>query len=177
MSADNFERCFQLLLKDEGGFVNDPKDRGGATNLGVTLGTWSSWVRYPATVEMIKALTPDDVRPLYKKNYWDYIKADQLPVGVDYCVFDCAVNSGATRASRFAQLAAGVSVDGLIGTITLKQINAMHPDDFVRAFTQERIEYLHRLDTFDRFGRGWLNRISRVQVKSLEMIDEHSLTG
>jgi len=177
MSADNFERCFQLLLKDEGGFVNDPKDRGGATNLGVTLGTWSSWVRYPATVEMIKALTPEDVRPLYKKNYWDYVKADQLSVGVDYCVFDCAVNSGATRASRFAQLAAGVSVDGLIGTITLKQINAMHPDDFVRAFTQERIEYLHRLDTFDRFGRGWLNRISRVQVKSLEMIDEHSLTG
>jgi lysozyme family protein len=159
MSADNFERCFQLLLKDEGGFVNDPKDRGGATNLGVTLGTWSSWVRYPATVEMIKALTPDDVRPLYKKNYWDYVKADQL------------------LASRFAQLAAGVSVDGLIGTITLKQINAMHPDDFVRAFTQERIEYLHRLDTFDRFGRGWLNRISRVQTKSLEMIDEHSLTG
>ena len=177
MSADNFERCFQLLLKDEGGFVNDPKDRGGATNLGVTLGTWSSWVRYPATVEMIKALTPDDVRPLYRKNYWDYVKADQLPVGVDYCVFDCAVNSGATRASRFAQLAAGVSVDGLIGTITLKQINAMHPDDFVRAFTQERIEYLHRLDTFDRFGRGWLNRISRVQTKSLEMIDERSLTG
>lgn len=177
MSADNFERCFQLLLKDEGGFVNDPKDKGGATNMGVTLGTWSAWVRYPATAELIKSLTVDDVRPLYKKNYWDYIKADQLPVGVDYCVFDCAVNSGVTRASRFAQLAAGVTADGIIGTITLKQINAMHPDDFVRAFTQERIEYLHKLDTFDRFGRGWMNRISRVQIKSLEMIDERTLTG
>lgn len=177
MSADNFETCFQLLLKDEGGFVNDPKDRGGATNMGVTMGTWSGWIRYPATVEIMKALTPDDVRPLYKKQYWDYIKADELPVGVDYCVFDCAVNSGVTRAGRFAQLASGVSVDGLIGTITLKQIKAMHPDDFVRAFTQERIEYLHRLDTFDRFGRGWLNRISRVQVKALEMINEYALTG
>ena len=94
----NFERCLQHTLKEEGGFVNNPKDPGGMTNLGVTKRTYEQYVGHPVDEETMRGLTPEMVAPLYKKMYWDVVKGDQLPDGVDYCVFDVAVNSGPTKA-------------------------------------------------------------------------------
>lgn len=169
MTAENFDPSFELMIKSEGGFVNDPKDKGGATNLGVTMGAWSSYVRYPATVEMIKNLTVEDVRPFYRKQYWNMVRGDELPTGVDYAVFDVAVNSGVTRAIRFLQLGLGISADGVIGAITMKHATTMPSDDLIRAICQERREFLQKLGNFDHFGRGWLSRVNHVEKTALEM--------
>ena len=91
---DNFDQCLALVLKEEGGYVNDPRDPGGRTNHGVTQKVWEDWVGHPVTEDDMKNLSVQDVAPLYKKNYWDKINGDSLPLGIDYATFDMAVNSG-----------------------------------------------------------------------------------
>ena len=84
----NFDRCLEMVLKHEGGFVNHPKDPGGATNMGVTLATYEQWVGRSVTIEEMKSLAFQDVAPIYKKDYWDKVRGDDLPSGVDWSVFD-----------------------------------------------------------------------------------------
>lgn len=93
---NNFEQCLALVLRSEGGFVNNPKDPGGMTNLGVTKATYESYVGRSVDADEMKGLTPDTVAPLYKKMYWDKVRGDDMPAGVDYALFDLAVNSGPT---------------------------------------------------------------------------------
>ena len=100
---DNFSQCFALVLKHEGGYVDNPADPGGATNLGCTKAVWEQYIGRSVTKDDIKALTPNDVMPLYKAKYWDTIKGDDLPEGVDYAVFDFAINSGPSRAAKALQ--------------------------------------------------------------------------
>jgi lysozyme family protein len=90
---------------------------------------------------------------------------------VDYCAFDVAVNSGVGRAVRFLQLASGVVADGLIGPGTMNAIAKADPKELVKKMCQERREFLHRLDTFDTFGKGWMRRVSDVERVALEMAD------
>ena len=89
----NFDKCLAMLLKHEGGFVDHPKDPGGMTNLGVTKAVYDKWIGRESTEEEMRGLTQDDVAPIYKKNYWDRCKCDDLPSGADWSVFDWAVNS------------------------------------------------------------------------------------
>ena len=110
----NFEKCLFLLLEHEGNFVNHPSDPGGMTNLGVTAANWAMWVGHPVNEKQMRALTPSDVAPFYKRKYWDAIRADELPNGLDYCVFDCAVNSGVGRAVKILQSCVGVNPDGCL---------------------------------------------------------------
>ena len=100
---ENFERALAAVLHHEGGFVNHPSDPGGMTNLGCTKKVWEEWVGHEVDEKAMRALTPADVAPLYKAKYWDKIKGDELPDGVDYVVFDCAINSGPGRAIKFLQ--------------------------------------------------------------------------
>ena len=81
---ENFDNCLIMLLKHEGGFVNHPKDPGGMTNLGVTKAVYDKWVGRTSTEQDMRNLTPEDVAPIYKKNYWDRVKGDDLPSGVDW---------------------------------------------------------------------------------------------
>ena len=90
----NFERALSLVLEHEGGYVDHPRDPGGATNLGITLDTLSSWLGRVATKADVLALKVSDVGPIYRRRYWDTIEGDELPDGLDYAVFDFAVNSG-----------------------------------------------------------------------------------
>ena len=95
----NFDDCLKLILHHEGGYVNHPKDPGGMTNLGVTKRVYEDWVGYSVSEHTMQNLTKEDVAPIYKKNYWDRVKADQIPEGLNLCVFDWAVNSGTGRAA------------------------------------------------------------------------------
>src|SRR5581483_2022155 len=124
MAQDNFQPCLDILLRVEGGYVDDP--RGGPTNLGVTLPALQTWYGKArvATVQDIRDLTPSVVSPLYKAGYWDAVHADYLPKGVDLMVFDEAVNSGPRRAARMLQEALGVVRDGLVGPITINAATA-----------------------------------------------------
>lgn len=167
---ENFSRSLDLVLHHEGGFVDHPKDPGGATNLGCTKSTWERWIGHPCDVDAIKALTPNDVAPLYKQKYWDVAKCDDLPAGIDYCVFDTAINSGPGRAIKFLQTAIGVPADGAIGPITMKAIHAADARQVIDAFTAARLEFLKELATWETFGKGWERRVTDVRREALRML-------
>lgn len=168
---DNFRRSLELVLHHEGGFVDHPKDPGGATNLGCTKSTWESWIGHPCDVDDIKALTPDDVSPLYKQKYWDVVKGDDLPKGIDYCVFDTAINAGPGRAAKFLQAAVGVAADGAIGPMTLRAVAAADPRQVIDAYSAARLAFLKELSTWDTFGKGWERRVTDVRREALLMLD------
>ena len=166
---DNFEQSLKMILHHEGLYVNHPSDPGGSTMRGVTQAVWEDWVDRPATEEEMKSLTVDDVTPIYKKNYWDRIKGDALPSGVDFAVFDLAVNGGTGRGAKMLQKVVGVTQDGGIGPQTLGAVSRMDPSDIIEQYAAEREAFYRRLKTFDTFGRGWLRRNEETRLAALEM--------
>ena len=166
----NFERCLKEVLKHEGGYVDHPADPGGATNRGVTKRVWEEWVGHEVTKDDIKALTVDDVTPLYRKRFWDACKCDNLHGGVDYVVFDVAVNSGTGRAAKFLQEAVGVTADGSIGPRTLAAANDFGPNLIINKMCDRRESFYRSLPTFKTFGKGWMRRAEEVRKKALEML-------
>jgi lysozyme family protein len=167
---DNWEQCFAFVLKNEGGFVNNPKDPGGMTNLGVTKKVWEAFVGHDADENEMRNLTPDMVKPLYKKNYWDAVCGDDLPEGVDYAVYDLAVNSGTRRAIKMLQKAAGVPDDGSIGQKTLDAVNEKNPRELLQDICENRLAFLQGLPTWDTFGRGWGRRVTEVEKTAFNMV-------
>lgn len=169
----SFDRCLTELLKHEGGYVNHPSDPGGRTNLGVTQRVYEAWVGHPVSERIMRGLTSQHVRALYKAKYWDVVKGDDLPAGVDLCVFDFAVNAGPKRAIRYLQLMVGAVVDGVIGENTLRQlqqyIRAHGLPHTINRYQDLRDAYYRKLRTFPTFGRGWLRRVKEVRQAALRM--------
>ena len=118
MAAGNFEKCLKFTLQFEGGFVNNPKDPGGPTNLGVTQATLSNFIGRQATIAEVKALTPATVAPIYKLKFWDHVGGDNLPEGIDLAVFDFGVHSGPSRGVMGLQRALNLADDGKPGPVT-----------------------------------------------------------
>ena len=166
----NFPASLDLILKSEGGFVNHPRDPGGMTNLGVTRNVWKEWVKHEVDETEMRALTPELVAPLYKANYWDACRCDDLPRGVDYCVFDSAVNMGSSRAAKLLQAALGVTADGAIGRATIAAATAADPAELLEAFSLGKEAFYQSLPTFGVFGKGWLNRVAHVQDAAEQMM-------
>lgn len=166
----NFRGALQHVLLSEGGFVNHPKDPGGMTNLGVTARTWGEWVGHDPSEKEMRELTPEKVAPLYKRKFWDAIKGDDLPTGVDYCVFDCAVNSGPGRAAKLLQQTVGVNADGAIGPATLAAVKAMDPVELISKYADKRLQFWQSLSTFETFGKGWTRRGNEVKEAALAMV-------
>ena len=166
---ENWDNCFAMVLKHEGGFVNHPKDPGGMTNLGVTKAAWEAWLVRTVTESDMRALTPEKVKPFYKAMYWDKIKGDDLPSGVDYAAYDLAVNSGTGRAAKYLQRIAGVADDGIIGPRSLEAIKKCDAKDTVSKICDMRMDFLKGLTTFDTFGKGWTIRVNDVKAKASSM--------
>lgn len=165
----NFESALQAILHHEGGYVNHPADPGGMTNLGVTKRVWEEWVGHPVDEKAMRELTPAQVAPMYKVKYWDKIKGDDLPEGVDYCVFDAAVNSGPGRAAKWLQSCVGVEPDGGIGPKTLAAVTAFDPKELVDDYAKRRLSFLSDLPTWGTFGKGWSRRVAEVQNTATTM--------
>ena len=170
----NFDKCFEKLLIHEGGFVNHPEDKGGITNLGVTARVWEEWVGHPVSEKEMRNLTPLMVKPLYKRKYWDACFADDLISGLDYCVFDVAVNSGVGRAIKLLQSCVGATPDGSYGSITnaLVKKASLNPNRIIELYSAKRLEFLESLRTFSTFGKGWSRRVSEVKATALEMVTD-----
>ena len=161
-----FDFAMRLLMRHEGGFVNHPSDPGGMTNLGVTKAVWDAHTGKDASEADMRALTQVAVQPVYKARYWDAIHGDDLPHGVDYCLFDCAVNSGPGRAVKLAQYVLHQKVDGSHGHKTLAAINAADPVEFIEDYSQRRLDFLKSLPTWPTFGTGWGKRVSEVEIEA-----------
>jgi lysozyme family protein len=168
-----FDICFDSILASEGGFVNDPRDTGGATNLGVTKRAWEQWVGHPVTIADIKSLTPAKAAPFYRSQYWNAAHCDSFPASLALCLFHCAVNSGPKRAATILQGIVGALPDGSIGPATLQlargAIAVRGERAMVTAFQDAYRAYYRTLSNFDHFGKGWLNRARDVEQQALAL--------
>lgn len=165
----SFDRALSAVLKHEGGFVNHPKDPGGATNKGITLATFRKWVKKGGTAADLKALTTAQAAKVYRGQYWNKIHGDELPAGIDYAVFDFAVNSGVSRAARYLQGLVGVKADGVIGPKTIAAVNKHFSRDLIHKLCDDRMAFLRRLPTFKTFGKGWTRRVEGVRKLALQL--------
>ena len=166
---ENFVTSLETVLKHEGGYVDHPKDPGGRTNMGITQTVYEKYLNRTVTEEEMKNIKIGDVRIIYKENYWDKVKGDDLPSGVDFCVFDWAVNSGVSGASKALQKIIGAKADGVIGPNTLKAVESADSEVIIQQLTEAREDFYKRLSTFDTFGKGWLNRNEKTAMLSLEL--------
>jgi lysozyme family protein len=166
----NWDNAFKMMLASEGGYVNHPSDPGGMTNLGVTKRVWEEWLGRESNEKEMRSLTPEMVEPLYKRKFWDACKCDNMPTGVDYLVFDFAVNAGVGRSAKILQTAVGVTPDGGIRPITLAAVKAQDPAELIQKFSDAKEAFYRSLNTFPTFGKGWLNRVAAVKIKASSML-------
>jgi lysozyme family protein len=169
----NFASSLAHVLKHEGGWADHPRDPGGATMKGVTLKTYSDWLGRQATKDELRAISDEHLRTIYKARFWDAVRGDELPSGVDYVVFDMAVNSGPGRAARMLQAAVGATPDGAIGPKSLAAVLAQDPAALIAAFQRNRQHFLEALPTFDAFGKGWTRRVTEAGEIGLKLAEEH----
>ena len=169
MAQGNWIKSLEAILHHEGGYVNHPKDPGGETNLGVTKRVYED---FGGTKDM-KDLTRQDVEPIYKKNYWDRVKGDHLPAGLDLCVFDFGVNAGTGRAAKYLQTLIGTVADGGIGPNTLKTLDSYIQkngiENTIKSYHADRQKFYESLDTFATFGKGWTRRVDETTEMALAM--------
>ena len=168
---NNFDTSLAAVLHHEGGFVNHPSDPGGMTNLGCTKAVWEEWVGHPVNESDMRNLKPSDVAPLYKAKYWDKVKGDELPAGIDYAVFDAAINSGPGRAAKWLQEVVGVTADGSIGPGTMKAVQSFN-GDLVAAYMAKRLAFLQSLTNWKTFGKGWGRRVDDVAAAAGSMTNQ-----
>jgi hypothetical protein len=168
-AGENFTACLDVVLLQEGGFSDHPADPGGATNFGITLKTLADFREKPVTKEDVQALTKDEAKEIYRANYWNPMRCNELPRGIDLMTFDFGVNAGPRTAIKALQRAAGVTDDGSIGPITLAAIRAHQPASLVNRMAEERLKHYRSLATFDTFGTGWSNRNEAVKQAALRM--------
>lgn len=171
----NFDEVIQYVLEDEGGYVDHPSDPGGATNMGITRRTLADWrgvVPYTKLDKSeVKNLTKAEAKAIYKARYWDVIKGDLLPSGIDYAVFDFALHSGPAKAVNTLQRLVGVEVDGLLGNKTLAAV-AQRGDlmTLLVSYQDARMKFLQGLSAFGVFGKGWMNRVQKVTLRAKKLL-------
>ena len=163
----NFEQCMGWLLEHEGGYVNHPSDPGGETNLGVTRAVYEQYAGRQVMDGEMQGLTHDDVYPIYKENYWDRVRGDELPSGVDWSVFDWGVNSGTSRSAKALQRIVGVEQDGGIGPMQVQHRIDMEEAEIIEQMHYVREKFYRSLSTFDTFGKGWLRRNDETKEQAL----------
>lgn len=166
-ARDRFEACLDHVLQHEGGYVDHPRDPGGATNMGITIGTLSDWLGRPATRAEVRDLSRETAAAIYRARYWQAVQGDSLPVGLDLVLFDYAVNSGPGRAVRTLQAVLGVPMDGAIGPVTLSALAGRDREQLIREVCARRRAFLRSLSTYDAFGRGWERRVAAVEAAAL----------
>lgn len=160
-----FARANKVVLVYEGGKVNNPKDPGGRTNQGVTQRVYDAYRRsHGLELRTVYAMVATERDAIYRKQYWDAIRADELPGGVDLVVYDGAVNSGPVQSVKWLQRALGAKVDGHIGQATIDAVKC-HPDhDKLIADTlARRLGFLCSLKTWSTFGGGWTKRVNNLK--------------
>ena len=160
----NLDNAMKWMLAHEGGYVNHPKDPGGATNLGVTQRVYDFYrKRKGQSQRSVRAITADEVAAIYKEQYWDAVRGDDLPDGLDYAVFDYAVNSGPKRAIMELQRVIGAGVDGIPGMETLGKARDVDPFHAIEDLCARRMRFLKGLRHWRTFGRGWTARVMGVK--------------
>jgi lysozyme family protein len=173
----NFDSVLKLVLQEEGGFYDDPRDADSITNLGITKRIWEAYVGHEVDKSTMRKLTGADVAPLYRLNYWNRVHGDDLPAGVDYVVMDFAVKSGTSRAAKTLQRACGVEDDGFIDPESVQVIQGADPRELIEAVCAHRLAFLFSLPSYTAFGKGWVSRIERVRTAARQMLEPRVMSA
>ena len=170
----NFGNCLKLTLQHEGGYVNHPRDPGGATNYGVIQRTYDGWRKAMGKApQTVRDITMGEVHSIYRNNYWRKVKGDYIPIGIDYTVFDASVNSGTGRGPKWTQAALGLRPDGIVGPKTIAALEALDEQGVVTTIKKangRRLGFLKGLRHWSTFGRGWSRRVLEVEAGSIGMV-------
>lgn len=147
----NYNDCLTRLLKDEGGYTNNPNDSGGPTNFGITLADYRKYINKSGTASDVKNMTVAEAKAIYKPKYWDALGCDSLESGVDYSVFDYGVNSGLGRPKK-----------------VLQRFGSKKGNDLIDAINDERMIFLQGIGSGKNsvFMAGWTARVKRVRSYS-----------
>ncbi len=166
---DNFKSSFEHVLNHEGGWSDNSKDPGGATMKGVTLDTYQSFFGADKSKDDLKNISEEELGQIYQDGYWNKCLCDELPDGVDYAVFDAAVNSGPGRSAKWLQSTVGANDDGFIGPNTVVKVNECDPVQVTEDVCDKRLAFLKSLDNWSTFGNGWERRVEEVRVTAVAM--------
>lgn len=169
---ENRDLCLSLVFEVEGGYVNDPNDPGRATNMGITQKTLSDWRGEEVGPEDVAQLTKQEATNIYLARYWQAVRGDQLPSGLDVYCADFAVGSGPARAAKILQTLVGAEADSFIGPLTMQAVRAKDPLKLLLDYHAARMEFLLGLSTWDKFGRGWTNRCNRVFAVAKDQVQK-----
>lgn len=172
----NYEEALAAVLKHEGGFSNHPSDPGGATMRGVTQAVYDSYrVNQLRAKQSVAKIADRELQEIYRKKYWDVVRGDDLPAGVDYAVFDYAVNSGPAKAVMEMQRVVHVADDGVLGPITLKAVNGSDAPITINYLCDARLAFLRKLSIWGTFGKGWESRVKGVRALALSMAKDSAI--
>lgn len=171
----NWENACDKVIESEGGYAltNTKSDHGGQTYAGIARVANPDWEGWDIIDK--GGLPPKDmVRSFYKMRYWERVRGDDLPAGIDYAVYDFAVNSGAGHSVRFLQQSVGVVDDGAIGRGTLAAVEKLDPTEVLEQFSLAKEHFYKSCVDHDptqaKFFNGWMNRIHHVQVAASAML-------
>jgi len=166
----DFDQAFETLLKHEGGFTDDPRDpgnwTGGRVNTGKLLGTKFGIAANTYPDEDIRNLTVERAKQIYRRDFWDQVRADELPETIRHAMFDAAVNSGVQRAVRWLQSVVDTNMDGIIGPITLAAVRSFDQQLLLRRLLATRLRFMANLTNWPVHGRGWARRIADLMETS-----------
>ena len=169
MAASTFDDALRRLLIHEGGYTNHPSDPGGPTKFGITIHDYRNHVKARASAADVRAMRLEEAEAIYRDKYWQAMRCDELPAGLDYAVFDYEVNSGVSRAAKVLQRLLGFSADGRIGDALLAAVRKRDAADLIARLCDERLAFLQRLKTWPVFGAGWGHRVKEVRAAALAM--------
>lgn len=172
MSADCYAESIRRVLASEGGYVNHPSDPGGPTNFGITIADYRKYAKPDASAADVRAMKVDEAKAIYRAKYWGVMRCDELPAGVDYCLFDYAVNSGTGRAPKVLQRVLGTAVTGRMEDATIAAVSRREARALIGTISDERLRFLKGLKTWPVFGAGWGRRVSEVRAAALAMADK-----
>lgn len=165
----NFKDSLKHVLVHEGGWADHPRDPGGATMKGVTLLTYQRHFGKDKTKEALKNISDEELEQIYYSGYWSKCRCDDLPAGLDYSVFDAAVNSGPGRGAKWLQASVGAVQDGGIGPVTLSFVKEKDPVQVIDLMCDSRLTFLQGLSTWADFGKGWRRRVEGVRTTAVAM--------
>lgn len=172
----NYEHFVErMIFRYEGNYGWDRRDPGGPTKYGITCYDLAQYLEQrmdsmAAWAPKVQAMTLKVADEIYRRKYATAVKFDSLNSGPDCTVFDFGVNSGPSRAIKYAQRIIGTAADGVLGPLTLKAINDMDAATFVNKLCDARMSFLRSLGTWRTFGRGWTARVTDLRRYSLALV-------
>ncbi len=170
MAASSYDRALARVLKHEGGYTNHPSDPGGPTNFGITIHDYRRYIKKSGTASDVRNMKLADAAKIYRSRYWDALRCDELPAGLDYAVFDYGVNSGIGRVPKVMARLLGQGAGSTMTDAVIAATRKANPQTLIARLCDERLAFLRSLKTWPVFGAGWGRRVSEVRRDALAMV-------